>query len=83
MGHEDVLTMRADRFWMMEAQINRIKSENDLRFCNANSANISKEAAKIVQENLVRELGDKFKIARDKIVKPQPDARARFEAISR
>ena len=68
---------------MMEQQICRIKSENDLRYLNANSANISKDAAKAAQDNLLLELGEKFQVERPTMVKPQKNARQRFEAISR
>ena len=78
-----VLDMRADRFWMMEKQINRIKSENDLRYVNAYAANISKEAAMTVQDTLLLELGDKFTLQRPKMVKPDPDAKRRLREISR
>lgn len=74
--------MRADRFWMMEEQINRIKSEDDLRFVNVSSAANSADQAKKVVDALTLELGDKYEITRPKVVAPQDDAGDRLRALS-
>lgn len=74
MTDEQVLEMPARRFWGMEAQIDRIRSEQDLRLVNIHTGTQTAKGAEETVNRLVLELGDKIQIERPTIVAPDKDA---------
>ena len=74
MNDRQTLDMPSRRFWAMEAQIDRIRSESDLRLINIQVSAGSSKGAEQAVERLCLELGDKYQIERPTIVKPDADA---------
>lgn len=66
---------------MMEQQISRIESNDDLRSVNVQTAQQSAEAHKDVIKTLRLTLGDTYEIERPKYVKPDADAGKRLKAV--
>lgn len=73
--------MPAYRFWSLEGQINRVKSEQDLRQINVHRSVTGKEEMKEIVERLTIEIGDMCKVQHSQIVKPEPNAKAKFHNI--
>jgi len=73
--------MPTRRFWAMENQIQRIQAGDDLRMVNVGIAAASDEARKEITERLSLEIGEPFKMKREKIVKPEASAAARMNAL--
>lgn len=69
--------MPARRFWSMEAQINRIRAEQDLRTANINAAQNPTQIETLINY-LTAELGETHKVQHCAIVAPEPGAREKF-----
>lgn len=57
--------MPVRRFWSMNANINRISAERDMRLLTVMNSAQSAEGAKETREHLVKELGDVVKAKAD------------------
>lgn len=79
--------MPARRFWMMERQIDRIRSENDIRQVQLHGRLTppqSQEQANAIQDyigQLTLEIGEKATIRRSVVVAPEADAKHKFMRI--
>lgn len=65
----------------MEGQINRIAAGEDLRKVNLSTANGSKDGFEAAIKRLTVEIGVPYKMRREIFVKPEPDAKAKFESL--
>lgn len=70
--------MPSYRFWSMDSQIQRIRSEKDLRLINVKQSVTSEEALESAVNRLIIELGETCAIERQAIVKPEPNARQKI-----
>ena len=66
------------RFWGLETQIDRIKSEKDLRLINVHRSVTGKEEMKEIVHRLTLDLGEKCKVEYAQVVRPEPEANAKF-----
>lgn len=73
--------MPAYRFWHLETQIDRVKSEQDLRQINVHRSVTGKEMMKEVVHQLTIELGEKCKIEHAQIVKAESGAGAKWHKV--
>lgn len=73
--------MPTRRFWCLEGQINRLLSEKDLRFINANRATGSAEQMGEVIERLTLEIGETYKIKRESIVQASTADKAKLKSL--
>jgi hypothetical protein len=78
MTDTQILAMPVYRFWGLEAQIDRVRSEKDLRLINVHRSVTGKEEMKEIVHRLTLELGDKCKVEHVQMVKPEPGANAKF-----
>lgn len=78
MTDKQVLEMPAYRFWKLENQIDRIKSEQELRLINVHRSVTGKEEMKDVVNRLTLEIGETCKVEHAQIVAPERDAKAKF-----
>jgi hypothetical protein len=81
MTDRQVLDMPAYRFWRLEAQINRVTSEQDLRQINVHRSVTGKEEMKEIVQMLTIELGEKCKIEHAQIVKSEPAAKVKWHKV--
>ena len=57
MSYRDVMRLPICTFWMMSAQINRVRAEGELRQLNIVVSGGSAEGAKETRERLLEEMG--------------------------
>lgn len=76
-----VLNMPARRFWALESQISRLRSEEDLRLISANAATISEDNHRDVIDRLTLELGETCKVQHNTIVKPEAGVKSKFAMV--
>lgn len=82
MTPEQVLDMPARRFWSMEGNMARIRAEQGLRLANVAKTVQNPDQYGETVESLSRELGEVHHIKRPTMVKGDPNAKAKFKALS-
>lgn len=83
MDDGQVLSMPARRFWLMERNISRIQSANDLRTINATAAASSEKAYSEVTDRLREDLGEVSKVIPPKYVRREEGATNRMKQLSK
>lgn len=83
MTDRQVLDMPAKRFWCLEAQIDRVRSEQDLRLVNVHRSVLDKESMEQVVEKLTIDLGETCSVKHSRYVKPDPNTKAKFARLTR
>ena len=73
--------MRTGRFWAMERQIDRIKSEDDLRLLNVQMGVNSSEGPQRVVDRLLESMGEVRKVEHNVYVKPERDKHAKLTKL--
>ena len=81
MTDKQVLAMPVYRFWSMEYQIDRIRSENDMRQLSVNQGTLSSEAMQSTVKRLTIEMGDRCKVEHNAVVKSEEGAAAKFASV--
>lgn len=81
LSDEQILRMPVRRFWVLEAQINRILSERDLRLINVDRASGSQEQMSQVIDRLIFEIGETCKVERLEIVQARPEDKEKLKAL--